>query len=80
LCLDVDQLNIILDVVGFPDGELLEEINDDARGFLQRMTNHPNRVDFYQYFPEIQAPNGLFKMKILVKKHNLNVFKSYRFD
>lgn len=55
---DVDQLNRILEVVGFPEDNLLQQINDDARAYLERMNNHPHRIDFREYFHEIKSSDG----------------------
>ena len=52
----VNQLNRILDVVGFPSANLLTHINEDARHYLERISTRPERVNFAQYFHEVNSP------------------------
>lgn len=53
---DVDQLNRILEVVGFPSETLLSQINEDAKHYLDRILKKPDRANFAQYFHEISSP------------------------
>ena len=54
----VGQIQIILALVGIPEEKLLQEINQDLRGFLSRLGNI-KRVDFHNYFnSKIQNPLG----------------------
>ena len=55
----MSQLNKILDVVGFPEPALLEQLNDDARVYLERMPKRPNRVDFYAHFSRIESRTAI---------------------
>jgi hypothetical protein len=55
---DVNQLNRILDVVGFPPESLINQINADARTYLERNPKRPPRVNFSEYFQEINSPEG----------------------
>lgn len=57
-CLDVNQLNRILDVVGFPSEKLLSQVNEDARAYLERIANRPKRESFEEYFKEIKSADG----------------------
>ena len=56
----VNQLNRILDVVGYPPETLINQINEDARTYLERNPRRPPRVNFSEYFQEIHAPEGRF--------------------
>ena len=56
--LDVNQLNRILDVAGFPSPKLLTQVNEDARTYLERNPNRQKRVDFKEYFSEIKSDAG----------------------
>ena len=58
--IDVNQLNRILDVVGFPSSSLISQINDDAKSYLERNPKRPTRVDFATHFHEIKSPLGNF--------------------
>lgn len=55
----VNQLNRILEVVGYPSDSLLGQINDDARNYLERIQNKPTRVGFSEYFGEITSPQAI---------------------
>lgn len=55
---DVNQLNRILDVAGFPSSKLLEQVNEDARSYLEKNPRRPPRVNFNEYFREITSPTG----------------------
>lgn len=55
----VNQLNRILEVAGFPSEKLLSQVNEDARTYLVRNQDRPPRVDFSQYFHEIQSPAAI---------------------
>ncbi len=55
----MNQLNRILEVVGYPSPSLMSQINEEARSYLDRMTNRPNRVDFADYFNRIRSPVAL---------------------
>ncbi len=59
MLIDVNQLNRILEVVGFPSGELLSQINQDARAYLEHSANRPGRVNFADYFREIENPQAI---------------------
>jgi p38 MAP kinase len=64
-------LNRILEVVGYPSDSLLQQINEDARNYLERTPLRPQRVDFHAYFAnEIQSPLGSY-FKYL--SNNLNI-------
>ena len=56
---DVNQLNRILDVVGYPSQDLLQKINQDARHYLEQTPSKPPRVNFAEYFNEIQNPEAI---------------------
>jgi p38 MAP kinase len=56
---DVDQLNLILNVVGYPDNDLLQGINQDARNYLEKLETHPTRVNFKEYFSEIKSQQAI---------------------
>lgn len=56
---DVNQLNRILEVAGFPSEKMLSNINEDARAFLERSQNRHARVNFSEYFHEIKSKNGI---------------------
>jgi p38 MAP kinase len=49
----VNQLNRILNVVGYPQAKLLNQINQDAKNYLERMENKPRRVVFPEFFSSI---------------------------
>lgn len=55
----VDQLNKILQVVGFPSDSLLAQINQDARSYLERMPVRPARVNFSEYFSDIKSSSAI---------------------
>ncbi|CAF1000268.1 unnamed protein product [Brachionus calyciflorus] len=55
----LNQLNRILDVVGYPSDDLLKEISDDARLYLESTERRPKSVNFTEYFREIQDPTAL---------------------
>jgi len=57
----VNQLNRILDVAGFPSPNLMRQVNEDARTYLERNPNRPVRVNFTEYFHDIYArsPTGM---------------------
>lgn len=59
ICKDVNQLNRILEVAGFPSEKLLNNINEEARNFLERSQIKPKRVNFAEYFHEISSPLGI---------------------
>ena len=48
--LDVDQLDIILSLVGFPNESFLNEINDEAKSFLNKKEPKPQRVNLMEHF------------------------------
>ena len=54
-------MNKILEVTGYPNPELIAEVNDDARNYLERIQNRRARVDFNSYFAQIQTPCGKYK-------------------
>ncbi|RNA05792.1 mitogen-activated kinase 11 [Brachionus plicatilis] len=49
----VNQLNRILDVVGYPSEEFLQDVTPEARQYLERTQLRQRRADFYEYFHEI---------------------------
>lgn len=55
----VNQLNRILEVAGFPSQKLLEQVNEDARSYLERNPRRPPRVNFTDYFHEIRSPAAI---------------------
>lgn len=55
----VNQLNRILDVAGFPSTKLLEQVNEDARSYLERNIRRPPRVNLNEYFSEIRSPTAI---------------------
>jgi serine/threonine protein kinase len=79
LYLDVNQLNRILDVAGFPSEKLLSQVNEDARAYLERIANRPRRQNFTEYFREIQSADGslhyLFCRFRLWHKQNIECFR-----
>ena len=48
-------------MVGFPSPSLLSQINEDARHYLERISNQAERVNFAQHFSEINSPLGNIK-------------------
>lgn len=52
----VNQLNRILEVVGYPSENLILQINDDAKSYLERNPKRPQRVNFNEHFNEIASP------------------------
>lgn len=65
LQIDVNQLNRILDVVGYPPESLINQINEDARTYLEKNPKRPPRVNFSEYFHEINAPEGKYYKNML---------------
>ncbi len=63
LKIDVNQLNRILDVTGFPSRKLLDQVNEDARNYLEKNQRKPERVNFAEYFHEIDNPYGNNKIQ-----------------
>ena len=55
---DLNQLKVIIDVIGFPSDELLNSFNEDTREFLMILPAKPECVDFTTYFDYIKNPNG----------------------
>ena len=55
----MNQLNRILDVTGFPSEELLAQVNEDARNYLEKNPKRPKRVNFSEYFHDINSPQGI---------------------
>lgn len=55
----VNQLNRILDVTGYPSQKLLEQVNEDARNYLEKNPKRPQRVNFSDYFEEITSPEAI---------------------
>ena len=52
-------MNRILEVVGYPSENLLQQINVDARNYLERTNLRPRRVNFLAHFEnQIQSPLG----------------------
>ena len=73
---DVNQLNRILEVVGYPSENLLAQINEEARTYLERAPRKPTRVNFAEHFSEIRSPLGIildFDKKIIIKLINLKI-------
>lgn len=69
LKIDVNQLNRILEVVGYPSENLLAQINEEARTYLERAPRKPTRVNFAEHFSEIRSPLGMildFNKKIII--------------
>ena len=56
--IDVNQLNRILEITGYPTTTLLAQVNEDARHYLERNEKRNARVNFTQYFHQIQTPSG----------------------
>ena len=58
---------MILEVTGFPSESLLNQINQDARVFLENKEPKLQRVDFNEYFCNIKSPDGEKKKLIFLK-------------
>lgn len=74
----VNQLKVILDIVGFPDVTLLNEINEDARTFLERM-ERPTRVDFPRFFSQIKTPHAvdlIERLLVLNPNHRITAYQA----
>lgn len=46
-------MNRILDLVGYPSNEFLQDVTAEARQYLERTQVRQQRVNFYEYFHEI---------------------------
>lgn len=63
----MNQLNRILEVAGFPSPNLMSQVNEDARIYLERNSTRPPRVNFDEYFHEIHVKSPAGKILLLVK-------------
>ena len=62
ILIDISQLNLILEVTGYPSESLLNQINQDARTFLENKEPKTTRVNFNEYFSHVNScPEGLIK-------------------
>ena len=82
ILIDISQLNLILEVTGYPSESLLNQINQDARTFLENKEPKTKRVNFNEYFNYVNCPEGLIKKlnrnaKICL---SLIIFESYKHD
>ena len=46
-------------MVGYPSENLLAQINEEARSYLERAPRKPTRVNFAEHFREIKSPLGI---------------------
>lgn len=63
----VNQLNRILEVAGYPEKKLLDQVNDDARTYLERNPHRPKRVNFNEYFHEIKSPAAIDLINMMLQ-------------
>lgn len=63
LKIDINYLKLIINITGFPSESLLNQINVDARDYLQTLDVKPQRANFYEYFSSIKSNAGK-KIKI----------------
>jgi hypothetical protein len=58
-------LNLILQITGYPNADLMEQINQDARIYLENKEIKPVRVNFYNYFQHvIDSKDGRYDKKL----------------
>lgn len=57
-------MNKILEVTGYPNADLISQVNEDAKNYLERIPNRNPRVNFTNYFAQIQTPSGKLRIKI----------------
>ena len=63
-------------MVGYPSQSLLSQINDDAKIYLEKNPKRPPRVNFTEYFHEINAPESKKIFFIILKKsNNFQIFR-----
>jgi hypothetical protein len=61
---DIYQLNLILQITGYPSADLMEQINQDARIYLENKEIKTVRVNFYNYFQHvIDSKDGIYVKK-----------------
>ena len=61
---DIYQLNLILQITGYPNADLMEQINQDARIYLENKEIKTVRVNFYNYFQHvIDSKDGRYMIK-----------------
>ncbi len=51
-------MNLILEVTGFPSESILNQINQDARTYLENKELKTRRVNFNEYFSHINCKEG----------------------
>jgi serine/threonine protein kinase len=54
-------------VVGYPDESFLKEISDDARTYIIKLENKPNKCDYQQKFPEITNKQAINLIELMLK-------------
>lgn len=59
LVLDINYLNRIMDVVGYPSEEFLAQITADSRQYIERTQANKKRVNFREYFSEINSEQAI---------------------
>ena len=57
---DRDQLEKIMDVVGYPSDSVLSRMDVNQREFFQKIPTRPNRVGVNEYFREIESRDGRY--------------------